>query len=247
MPISFQKRNFEWDANLSAKNGKPAITGTKHVFVSKKIPIVLLKDVEGVGNTGEIKFVKRGQARHWLIPQKLAVFGTIWQNIDEFADPKVIQGAKVIHSSEGQQRLLPFDWINTIVIEFVRNVSNDGKSISKITPLEILKHLSDNEQLDLLPSELTLPDGGVSSIGEFEIQARIVFKGWIGNYKMKVIVKSMQAEQEAERQKLLLQEALEKKKVYALKQKSDFKLSDYQSTESDDETDEEQVDLSDDE
>ncbi|PHJ17848.1 ribosomal protein n-terminal domain-containing protein [Cystoisospora suis] len=47
------------------------------------IPIILLRNVEGIGMKGQLTQVRRGTYRHVLQPRKLAVVAT-WQNIDRY-------------------------------------------------------------------------------------------------------------------------------------------------------------------
>ena len=107
------KRYFDWQHTLNKNTGKPAISGSKYLFVPKYIPVVLLQDIPSLGVKGQVVDVKRGKsimqfsgdiflnllffvfsegyARTVLFPRKLAVTGSMWENIDEFADPKLME------------------------------------------------------------------------------------------------------------------------------------------------------------
>merc|ERR1719223_2009168 len=60
------------------------MTGTKHVYVKNHIPVVLLETLRGLGMKGQIVHVKRGYARHQLIPKGRAVLGT-WEILEELS------------------------------------------------------------------------------------------------------------------------------------------------------------------
>ena len=228
---SFGRRFFEWNARVTAKEGKPAITGTKHVFVSAKIPVVMLKDVPGLGMKGEIVSVSRGHARHVLVPGKIAVFGTHWEMIDKYADPAVNTGAKVTHATEEQQRKLPFDWINDIEVRLVRPASSDGVSLREpVTIWNVLKYLSDHEELDLLPSDLTMPLGfpdGVNRVGTYKLECRLAFKTWMGKYSFPFVIESLEAVEKAEQERKRKLEEQNNKKTFGFQEKVDFRAQDY--------------------
>lgn len=134
--VLFQ-RAFSWDPKYTRLTGKPAITGSKSVFVSRHIPVVLLADVSGIGQVGSIVHVLRGYARTCLVPQGLAVYGTTWENIDAFASnkylpkkPKQIAAKKEIVEDKahavaakpriGRSKNTTFQWIDDICLKFMR-------------------------------------------------------------------------------------------------------------------------------
>lgn len=208
---------FEWDSRLT--EGKPAITGSLHAFVSKTIPVVMLQDVPGVGQKGEIVNVSRGRARNDLVPKKLAVFGTVWENIDEYADPLLIERARILHAKDNVTRKLPFDWINEITLKFIKSTESAGNLRQAVTVLEILKQLSDREELDVLPSDLTLPQGceeGLRNVGTHKVDLKLAFRGWTGSYSFNVEIVSLEVFEEAERKERELLQAKSRKKIYGL-------------------------------
>jgi large subunit ribosomal protein L9 len=58
--------------------------------------ILMLKDVSGVGNKGQIKEVKEGYAFNYLLPNKLAVL----------ADPKTVKNFKILEQSKKDRQIL---------------------------------------------------------------------------------------------------------------------------------------------
>jgi len=174
---SVQKR-WWWDVGANArKHDKPLMTGTKHVYVKNHIPVVLLETLRGLGMKGQIVHVKRGYARHQLIPKGRAVLGT-WENIDEFADPDLVEDLTLKGREVAQRGRLPFDWINSIQLTFTRWAREDQPSTlaEPITVWEILEELSAEHELDLLPANLDVPEDGFSDVGEHEISVRVAFR-----------------------------------------------------------------------
>ena len=208
---SVTKRFFEYDATLTAKNGRPAITGSTHLFVSQDIPVVLKQEIPGLGRKGEIVFVKRGHARHHLIPNQLAVSGALWENILEFADPDLVASARIKNINKSAEVLTakPFDWVNDVKLEFIRNANEE------ITVWDLLKLLSDQEQLDLLQSDLTFAP--ITKPGIHKVGIKLLFRGWTGNYTITVNFRDKQEVAEQEKKRLRDEQAkLKAKKVYKL-------------------------------
>ena len=55
---------------------------------------------------------RRGWARNLLVPSGLAVYGTLWENVDRFADPRVMNVAEATaRAIEAEREGHPFDWI----------------------------------------------------------------------------------------------------------------------------------------
>lgn len=209
-----QRRWFDWDPHVSKRDGKPAITGTKHVYVAGKIPVVLLRDIEGLGQKGSILEVKRGFARNVLVPKGLAVYGTVWENVDAYADPKI--GLK----QEGEKSTLdhgstavPFEWLNSVRIEFVReSVSSTNMLVEPVNIFEILSALSTQEQIDFLPAQVSLPPEGILTLGKHVVEVQLDLK--VGNfrYKIKVDIKDKAELAAAERREADLREAMKVKR-----------------------------------
>ncbi len=214
LSILSQFRTFEWDPRLSRKDGKPAITGTKSAFVASHIPVVLIEDVSGLGRKGEIVEVKRGFARNKLVPEGLAVYGTLWENIDAFADPELSTG-KVAEKEKSKTTLIvPFNWINSVRLNFVCDTasSTTGKLIKPLLVGDLLVALSSHEHIDFLPSQLTLPGDGITTVGCHEVSVRLELTNGTFTYCMKVDVKDKAELAAAERREAELREAMKLKR-----------------------------------
>lgn len=173
-----QQRRWYWDHDASRKRyDKPAVTASKHIFIRAQVPVVLLQPVRGLGPTGKIVNVKRGYARHFLVPKGLAVFGT-WENIDEFADPTLVDDPLTKAREVVERGRLPFDWVDEIRMRFVRWACDDRPKVllEPISLWDVLEELSESHELDLLPGNLTMPEGGIVDVGLHEIGAKIAFR-----------------------------------------------------------------------
>eukprot|EP00933_Yihiella_yeosuensis_P047965 TRINITY_DN43969_c0_g1_i1.p1 TRINITY_DN43969_c0_g1~~TRINITY_DN43969_c0_g1_i1.p1 ORF type:complete len:283 (+),score=67.02 TRINITY_DN43969_c0_g1_i1:51-851(+) len=211
---------YDVDATKKAYD-KPAVTSSKHIFVRSQIPVVLLKSVRGVGQKGQIVNVKRGYARHFLVPKGLGVFGT-WENIDAYADPLLVDDPTLKARVESERGRLPFDWVDDVRLRFVRWAREDHLSIllEPISTWDILEELSANHELDLLPTNLELPAEGISQVGLHEVSCRITFRNpesAAGRYTFLVDVVSQQSQEEEMRIEEM-KKAVEKGKRYRLAQ-----------------------------
>eukprot|EP00930_Biecheleria_cincta_P027289 TRINITY_DN19172_c0_g2_i1.p1 TRINITY_DN19172_c0_g2~~TRINITY_DN19172_c0_g2_i1.p1 ORF type:complete len:277 (-),score=58.15 TRINITY_DN19172_c0_g2_i1:109-909(-) len=216
------QRRWWWDADASRKAyDKPAVTASKHIFIKSQIPVVLLESVRGIGQKGQIVSVKRGYARHFLVPKGLAAFGT-WENIDAYADPALIDDPTLKARVATERGQLPFDWVDDIRLRFVRWAREDHLSIllEPLSAWDVLEELSARHELDLLPSNLDLPQGGIQQVGLHEVTARIPFRtpeSAAGKYTFLVDVLSQQSQEEENRIEEM-KRAVEKGKRYSLAQ-----------------------------
>lgn len=204
-PLAQQRRHW-YDIGASRRQrDKPLIAGTDHIFVKGQIPIVMLETVRGIGKKGQIVSVKRGFARHHLVPKGLALLGT-WENIDEYADHTLVEDPTLKARMLSDRGRLPFDWVDDIRLQFVRRAREDQLDmlLEPITVWDILQELSSNHELDLLPGNLDIPEGGVLKIGLTEVAARIAFRdpeSAAGRYTIRIEVVSEQSLLEEQRRR----------------------------------------------
>ena len=232
--FNIQRRWFDWDPNLTRKSGKPAITGTKAAYVASEIPVVLLRDVAGLGSKGAIVNVKRGYARNVLVPGGSAVFGTLWENIDAYADPEVtrkqgIANEAILQNQESSS--VPFSWLNDVRIEFQREADERGM-VPLLLP-EFLDAMSDREGIDLFPSQITnFPDSGFTTSGRFSVGITLQLTVGIFQYTVKVDLKDKAEVAAAERREAELLEAMKMKRPT-------FQLGSLDNAEADEDSDDE--------
>jgi large subunit ribosomal protein L9 len=212
-PVILSKRWFDWDPSVTRKDGKPAITGSKATYVARDIPVVLLRDVKDLGPKGAIVDVRRGYARHVLIPNKDAVYGTVWENIDAFADPEVVRKSKMEETVREAQTKPPFDWINEVRIELVREVDRTtGKLLEPVYAKDVLALVSEQEHLDLLPSQLSMPSEVIDSVGRHDVHVSLPLTAGHFTYSFKVDIKDKEEVASAERREAELREAMKMKR-----------------------------------
>jgi len=176
-----QIRYLWHDPRIKKKSeGLPLISRSNFLLVSRDIPVVLKQDVIGVGKKGQIVNTKRGFARNSLIPQGLAAYATVWENVDRYADPTLVDD---MDGAARQAELLKahrFDWIKDIKLQFIRDTDttqeeDENLIIKPIGIWEIIDQLRQNYQLDLIPRDFVLPEGGLIRLGMYQIRLELKF------------------------------------------------------------------------
>eukprot|EP00927_Polykrikos_kofoidii_P072719 TRINITY_DN68802_c0_g1_i1.p1 TRINITY_DN68802_c0_g1~~TRINITY_DN68802_c0_g1_i1.p1 ORF type:complete len:299 (-),score=39.96 TRINITY_DN68802_c0_g1_i1:165-1016(-) len=199
-PQSIQRRWwYDVDAGLKHRD-KPAISRSRHIFVRNHVPVVLLDTVRGLGKKGQIVNVKRGYARHHLVPKGLGLFGT-WENIDLYADPTLIDDPSLQARLASTRGRLPFDWVDEIKVQFIRWAREDNLEylLEPVTVWDLLEELSEKCELDLLPGNVDLPENGFDRAGIHDVPVRIPFRSAdvaSGRYTLRAEVLTRQSQED---------------------------------------------------
>jgi large subunit ribosomal protein L9 len=106
--------------------------------------IVLVKDVEGLGKTGELKDVKEGYARNFLLPKKLAVISSDPRAM-ELLKQKKEKNIEVVQKQKSQEEILAK--IAGEKFTFQAKADKKGKLYGSIGPKEIAKKIGIDERL----------------------------------------------------------------------------------------------------
>ena len=103
------------------------------------IKVVLTGDVAGVGKIGEVKQVKDGFARNYLLPRKLAFMVTD-HALKQIADAeKKKENKKVLEKKKAQELAEKF---NNLSLTLAVEVNEDEKLYGSLTAADIEKALS---------------------------------------------------------------------------------------------------------
>jgi len=127
--------------------------------------IILLEKVANLGSLGDIVPVKNGFARNFLIPFSKAKRATD-ANLKDFelrrAEYEKHQ-AETLTGAEGRQAK-----INGQTYSVSAKCGVDGKLFGSVTSLDIATAVS-KSGVEVKKSEVTLPNGPLKTIGEFDI------------------------------------------------------------------------------
>lgn len=103
------------------------------------IKIVLKGDVAGVGKTGDVKQVKDGFARNFLLPRNLASVATDHALRQVEIDQKKKETKKVLEKKKAQELAEKF---NNLSVTMAVEVNEDGKLYGSLSAQDVEKALS---------------------------------------------------------------------------------------------------------
>ena len=135
----------------------------------KRVRVILLTKLDNLGDAGEIKLVKPGYARNYLLPRKLAELATASAvNSLEKRKTNILKGFD--KNKEGA--LLLKEKIEKLSSEFLLDSTIGGVPYGSLTKKEIVEELKksdiiiDKNQLKLLSP--------IKSFGEFELPVQLM-------------------------------------------------------------------------
>lgn len=123
--------------------------------------VILLQDVPNLGNRHEIKEVKDGYARNYLIPKKLA----------EPATPAALKRERSLEKEKDKNRAHLRKMARTIddrKIEFFLKVSEEGSVFGSVTKEEVMKALRAHDLIRKERIRISL-DHPLKDLGEHSV------------------------------------------------------------------------------
>lgn len=130
--------------------------------------VVFLEDVPGTGNVGEVKVVKNGYARNYLIPRGLAAPAT--KGNVQVAQARAQQAAKRQAQLDAHaQGLVGMLEGKTITIQ--ANVGEQGRLYGSVTNGDIAEELSKIVGEEVDRHGVLLPEP-IRQVGEYQVRVR---------------------------------------------------------------------------
>ena len=142
--------------------------------------IILLKDLDKVGDKYSVVSVKNGYGRNYLIPQKIAV-------IANAANMKKLDELKGKEEAERTARLSEFQAIATKlegqVLKVGAKSGTSGKIFGSITSIQVSNALQEQLGVEVERRRVSLPEE-IKTLGEYvavldlhpEVQAKVTFE-----------------------------------------------------------------------
>ena len=143
--------------------------------------IILLSDVENLGESGDVVTVKPGFARNKLIPQGLALRASN-RNIAIASEKKRVAEAKLERENQAMNALAKK--LSKVEITIEVKVGDEEKMFGSITNKDIHKELMD-KGFELERSQITIKDP-IKALGIYHIQVK-VSKDIVSDVKLYVI------------------------------------------------------------
>ena len=128
--------------------------------------VILLENLRRIGSIGEIRDVKRGFARNFLISNKKALYASK-ENIAEVAKIKSELSKKDSEKKKDAQKIS--EQINNKEYE-IKKLSTENKELyGSVKPTEISKLILEADNLNIKPSMIQ-PIAEIKSIGKFKVK-----------------------------------------------------------------------------
>ena len=140
--------------------------------------VILTKDVENLGNAGDVVRVKDGYGRNFLVPGGFALIAND-KNVKELAFQRRMIEKKIssqVSSAEDFARKL-----SEIDINISKKVGEEGKLFGSVTTREIAEALK--EKGIEVDSKNILQDSPIKKSGVYEIEVKI-FREVKGKFKL---------------------------------------------------------------
>ncbi len=132
------------------------------------IKVVLQKDVDNLGNGGDVVRVRPGYARNYLIPRGLAVPATPANllRVDELKKAALAVAQKTLAEAKDQQQK-----IEAVAVKIERAVGDEGKMYGSVTARDIeIAYAAAGVTLDR--KRIILPEP-LKALGLAEVQIRL--------------------------------------------------------------------------
>jgi large subunit ribosomal protein L9 len=144
--------------------------------------IILRKDFEQIGSEGEIKEVKDGYARNFLIPKGIAVAATV-SNIKTYEEIKRQQKRKFLKELDDAKKLSELLGKENIIIEV--KTGEDDKAYGSVTSQMIFDELMKKGYGHIERKKIVLKEH-IKTIGEHDVQVKL-HSNVIANLRVTVV------------------------------------------------------------
>jgi large subunit ribosomal protein L9 len=127
--------------------------------------VILLDNVENLGNIGDLVKVKPGYGRNFLIPQGKAALATP-ENIKQMEARRAeLEKAAAEELAAAKVRAKAFDGVELVISA---NAGSEDKLFGSVGPIDIVEAL-EGIQITAERSEIRMPEGPIQEVGEFDI------------------------------------------------------------------------------
>lgn len=127
--------------------------------------VILLDNIENLGNIGDLVTVKAGYGRNFLLPQGKAALATK-ENISDFEKRRAElekAAAGELTSARAREEL-----IRGMELVISANVGTEGKLFGSVGPVDIVEAF-EKVGVEAARSEIRMPEGPIHEIGDFVI------------------------------------------------------------------------------
>ena len=152
--------------------------------------VILLEKVKNVGNIGQIVNVAEGFARNFLLPRKFALVDDE-KNSNVMKDRQKALSKKI--EAEQASAVAIKKKLDGTTVEMIKKVGQNGKLFGSVTTLDVSKELESKGIL--VERRLINIEGSVKSVGTYDCKARLFGNDVVANFKLKIAIDPVQAEE----------------------------------------------------
>lgn len=134
--------------------------------------VILLQDVEGLGQAGDLKDVANGYARNYLMPKKLAA-GAVPSLVANRQQRIAAEQRRL--EKQAEQNRQQAERLGQVTLTFKARVGREGRLYGSITSQDIAAGLRDVENITVDRRMIDLPNP-IRSTGTFTIPVKIASK-----------------------------------------------------------------------
>jgi len=144
--------------------------------------VILIADVEKLGDKGEVLEVKNGYARNFLIPNSLAVMAT-QGNMKTWENEKRAREKRAIREFETAKEMAAAIAARPITIK--AKAGEEGKLYGSVTSQDIQTAVEEQAKIQVDKRKIEL-DEPIKSIGTYTVKVKLS-KGVIGDINVEVV------------------------------------------------------------
>jgi large subunit ribosomal protein L9 len=127
--------------------------------------VILLENVENLGNIGDLVKVKPGYGRNYLLPQGKAALATP-ENMKEIEARRAeLEKAAAEDMAAAKKRAGAVEGMELVI---PANAGPEGKLFGSVGPIDIADAF-DKVQVEVERSEIRMPEGPIQELGEFTV------------------------------------------------------------------------------
>lgn len=131
--------------------------------------VILLKDVKGMGQAGELVNAKDGYARNYLIPRKIAIEATP-DNLKKWKESKAEEAAQKEQELEESMKLK--EQIEKITVNIKAKGGTEGRLFGSVTSQDISNGLKKQHKIDIDKRKIELKDN-IKMVGVTEVEVKV--------------------------------------------------------------------------
>ncbi len=131
--------------------------------------VILLQNVEGLGQVGDLKDVANGYARNYLLPRRLAAGAT--PSLIANREQRIAAEKRRLEKQAEQNRQMA-ERLGQIALTFKAKVGTQGRLYGSITSQDIASALRDAENITIDRRTIDLSEP-IRSLGTFSVPVKI--------------------------------------------------------------------------